>query len=127
HFRRATAVHLGDGLTVSFWHDHWIGPQSLATTFPALFSFCRRANISVQAARAGDHWDLHLYFRLSAAASAELGVLLSALGQALPTPGVPNRRGIGLRLQPFSSSALYSWHMASTTPDPFVECPLLEN
>uniref|UniRef100_K4A128 Uncharacterized protein n=1 Tax=Setaria italica TaxID=4555 RepID=K4A128_SETIT len=107
--------------TVSFWQDHWIGGQVLTATFPMLFSFCQRASISVQTAQADSHCDLHLHPRLSTAASAELRVFLPALDHALPTPGVPDRRGIGLRLQPFSSSALYGWHMESTPLNPFTD------
>jgi hypothetical protein len=40
--------------------------------FPALFSHCRRPNISVQQALQGGSWDLGLHSRLFAAATDEL-------------------------------------------------------
>jgi hypothetical protein len=45
--RRCTQVHLGDGSTVSFWHDNWIGPLPLRDIFPAFFSHADHLHITV--------------------------------------------------------------------------------
>jgi len=41
-FRSMTAVSIGNGCRTSFWLDLWLGDQTLAQRFPALYSHSRR-------------------------------------------------------------------------------------
>ncbi|KAG2553233.1 hypothetical protein PVAP13_9KG508826 [Panicum virgatum] len=102
-----TKVHLGSGQFTSFWFDHWIGPQPLADLFPALLSFCPRPNITVAHAYLKDQWIIHLHPRLTSVASSQLSAILLALANVALLPHVPDRRGIGVDLQPFSSRGFY--------------------
>ncbi|CAN6248749.1 unnamed protein product [Urochloa humidicola] len=120
-FRQCTQVHLGNGRTTSFWFDHWIGPSALAVSFPALFSHCQRANITVHEAWAGGHWELQLHSRLSSVALSELQVLLLALQNAQPDQQAQDSRGMHLSMAPFSSAEFYRWSFSSLPQDPFAE------
>ena len=122
NFRRCTKVHLGSGQFTSFWFDHWIGPQPLADLFPALLSFCPRPNITVAHAYLQDQWIIPLHPRLTSVASSQLSEILLALADVALLPHVPDRRGIGVDLQPFSSRGFYLWHMEQRLIDGFADC-----
>lgn len=102
-----------------FWHDHWIGPCSLAEMFPALHSHCRRPNVTVASAWSGSQWSFFLVSGLSACAAAELQLLSEALASIQPVAADQDVRGIGSAKVPFSSAKAYSWHMAKRPPDLF--------
>ena len=91
--------------------DRWLGDQPLSSALPALYSHCQCPNISITLSFVNGSWSLPLQNRLSSAASGELQLLMPALQAVVPSVGVPNRRGVGKQLQPFSSSVFYSWHM----------------
>ena len=38
---------LGDGKTIRFWEDTWLGDQSLQAQYPSLYNITNRKNISV--------------------------------------------------------------------------------
>ncbi|PUZ38363.1 hypothetical protein GQ55_9G190100 [Panicum hallii var. hallii] len=101
------STHLGNGQFTSFWFDHWIGPQPLAELFPAILSFCQRPNISVQHAFHEGQWLIPLHPRLSAVASSQWAMIQQALADVNLLHDVPDRRGIGPDLLPFSSRAFY--------------------
>jgi len=46
-YQAITTVDLGDGTTCSFWSDVWTGDESLADTYPALFSHCTHKHATV--------------------------------------------------------------------------------
>ena len=39
--------HLGDGMTVRFWEDIWLGDTSLQVQYPSLYNITNRKNVSV--------------------------------------------------------------------------------
>ena len=121
-FRSCTKIHLGNGQFTSFWFDHWIGSQPLATMFPALLSFCPRPNISVSHAYHQGQWMLPLHSRLSSVDSSQWEMIQLALTNVTLSPDVPDRRGIGADLRPFSSRAFYLWHMEQKPADDFSGC-----
>jgi hypothetical protein len=71
-FQSCTKVHLGDGEHCSFWFDHWLGPQPLATLFPALLTHCKRPNMTVMTTSRGEgDWAFFLHPRLTDGAEDE--------------------------------------------------------
>lgn len=80
-FQSSTRVHLGDDRSTIFWFDHWIGPSSLATMFPALLSHCSRPNIMVADVWSGASWSLPLAGIISSAAAGQQALLVQALQQ----------------------------------------------
>jgi hypothetical protein len=118
-FRNCTKIHLGNGQFTSFWFDHWIGSQPLAELFPAILSFCQQPNISVQHAFHEGQWLIPLHPRLSAVASSQWAMIQQALADVNLLHDVPDRRGIGPDLLPFSSRAFYRWHMERRPFDDF--------
>ncbi|KAG2555013.1 hypothetical protein PVAP13_9KG572002 [Panicum virgatum] len=91
----------------------------LATMFPALLSFCPWPNISVSHAYHQGQWMLPLHSRLSSVASSQWEMIQLALTNVTLSPDVPDRRGIGADLRPFSSRAFYLdlWGLPSFTDD----------
>jgi hypothetical protein len=55
-FRTCTAIQLGDGQNVKFWHDRWISGQAPKDLAPSLFRLAWRKNISVAQALNQGHW-----------------------------------------------------------------------
>lgn len=89
-YRSFTRVAVGNGSDTNFWLDVWTGNQPLSETFPALFSHCTSANVSVsEMSTTGlDNW---LVPRLSHAASRELQSLRDILVSVVLT-GDEDRR-----------------------------------
>ncbi|KAG2621727.1 hypothetical protein PVAP13_3NG303906 [Panicum virgatum] len=90
--------------------------------FPALLSFCPRTNITVAHAYLQEQWLIPLHPHLTSVASSQLGAIQLALADVALLPHVPDRRGIGNDLQPFSSHGFYLWHMEQRPIDSFSDC-----
>lgn len=116
-FRRCTRVLLGDGATISFWFDHWIGPQPLGDMFPTLHSHIERQTSRL--AGVGTGRLMHTSQRLSFAATSELQIIRQAQNNVHLDSQVADARGVGTSMLPFSSSTSYAWHMAQRSIDPF--------
>ena len=96
--------------------------HSRTDLFPALLSFCPRTNITVAHAYLQEQWLIPLHPRLTSVASSQLGAIQLALADVALLPHVPDRRGIGNDLQPFSSHGFYLWHMEQRPIDSFSDC-----
>lgn len=70
-FRQLSRVQIGDGGMTSFWHDKWLFHNSLAETFPALYSHNTNPELMVAEALSGP-LSAHLRARLSTCAREEL-------------------------------------------------------
>ena len=70
-YRAITTISIGNGRNTSFWHDVWLGDESLADRFPLLLSHCKSTTQSVQN-MCETGLQQHLVPRLSTAATAEL-------------------------------------------------------
>jgi len=70
-YRAITTISIGNGRNTSFWHDVWLGDESLADRFPLLLSHCKSTTRSVQN-MCETGLQQHLVPRLSTAATAEL-------------------------------------------------------
>lgn len=79
-YRAATTVILGDGTTTSFWHDAWVGDDSMADRFPELYSHCRLQELTVKQASEGA-LQSSLVQRRSPAALLQLSQALQILEQ----------------------------------------------
>jgi hypothetical protein len=49
-FLNCCKFQIGDGRSVSFWEDNWLGDFTLAASFPRLFAICLTPNITVRKA-----------------------------------------------------------------------------
>jgi hypothetical protein len=73
-FKNIARCNIGDGTTVTLWHDCWSG-EVLALRFPRLFSFARNPNISVSEAMSAEDLDALFTLPLSQEAFEELELL----------------------------------------------------
>ncbi|XP_073362494.1 uncharacterized protein [Aegilops tauschii subsp. strangulata] len=55
-FAAATMITIGDGSIALFWHSSWIGPNTLASAYPAFFSHSKRKNRTIRDALRDDTW-----------------------------------------------------------------------
>jgi len=125
-FRSATSVQVGSGLSTFFWLDQWLGGDTLAATFPALFSHCLRPNASVAMAMScfENSSSLHLRpRRLTLAASQELDSLLSLLTAVSLSPGeLDSRRFHNVAPNDLSASTFYRVSFSLLPNDAFATC-----
>ena len=70
-YRSITICKPGDGRTLLFWKDFWIGDTLLADKFPRLFSFVEQTDISVHAMLAAQEAHTLFYTPLSLEAFQE--------------------------------------------------------
>ncbi|PNT63488.1 hypothetical protein BRADI_4g16617v3 [Brachypodium distachyon] len=78
-FRRLTKVSIGNGRSTFFWLDLWLGEDTLASHFPALFSHSLRPNIFVASAMLFFDSLTTFHPKLSHAATLEFGDLQNLL------------------------------------------------
>jgi hypothetical protein len=73
-FRNIARCNIGDGTTVTLWHDRWSG-DVLALRFSRLFSFARNPNVNVSEAMSAEDLDALFALPLSQEAFEELELL----------------------------------------------------
>ncbi|KAL6644549.1 hypothetical protein ACP70R_016157 [Stipagrostis hirtigluma subsp. patula] len=118
-FRDATKVIIGNGAMTSFWKDLWYGEQTLALSFPYLFTHTTRPNISVQKVFAGGALFLALRPRLTAVAEQELGKLLDLMSLVELHNDIHDYRTLRGNSKPPSTSSLYLLSFQDLPRDPF--------
>ncbi|CAL5015844.1 unnamed protein product [Urochloa decumbens] len=107
--RAITAVALGDGETTSFWHDTWSEAGVLRDALPALYSHCLDVHTTVaEVGAAGGLHDNDLQPRLTAAATADLGLLSDALTAVALQPRPDERWLQGLQSNKVRADDLYA-------------------
>jgi len=116
-YRALTSVRVGNGRHTSFWHDKWLLNNTIAETFPALFSHCTHPNLTVQAAFHAPFGQF-LHPRLTRAAAEEKTLLFDCLQHFSPTEE-PDVRSLSLLPRAvFSSSSAYHVSHLNDPPDP---------
>lgn len=115
--RSISKVTVGNGESTAFWLDLWIGQETLASRFPALFSHSLRPNISVSSAISSLASLSTFRPRLSNMALNELGDL-----QILVSTVVLNLQAVDVRVgrldgKALSTSSAYSAAFAPKADD----------
>jgi len=77
-YRSITKVEVHNGVSATFWKDHWLPTGPIFLSHPALFSHTTRPNVAVAEVFQGGI-DLRLRPRLTSAARSKLATLLSSL------------------------------------------------
>jgi hypothetical protein len=116
-YQAITTVDLGDGTTCSFWSDVWTGDESLADTYPALFSHCTHKQATVsQMFQTG--LQQTLVPRLSHRASLDLPQLLQTVQGITLTQTPDIRKSFFSKGEAgLDSGAFYRLLMAKGQPD----------
>ncbi|KAL5698251.1 hypothetical protein ACHQM5_029316 [Ranunculus cassubicifolius] len=80
-FKHCTNVVTGNGASTSFWHNHWVGSDSLSKQFPNLFSCSRRPQMLVKDCFSAESnsWNLQLKRRLTDTEISEASQLMQML------------------------------------------------
>ncbi|CAL4888861.1 unnamed protein product [Urochloa decumbens] len=108
-YRAITAVALGDGETTSFWHDTWSEAGILRDALPALYSHCLDVHATVaEVVASGGLQGNDLQPRLTAAATADLGLLGDALAEVALRPESDERWLQGHRSNKVRAGDLYA-------------------
>jgi len=105
-YRTLTKVTLGDGASVSFWHDRWLLDSTLVDRFPALHSHSTDDMVTIRAVIT-DGLLPYLRPRLTRTAAAEHDVLASHLSQVTLTASHDVRLLATMNMQPFTSRGAY--------------------
>jgi len=103
----------------AFWMDHWWGTDSLAKTFPALFSHTLRPNASVARVLSAQVPILSLRPRLTNAAATELFELQSMMASIQLNPQVMDKRVLRKNGKIPTSKDHYLISFDSKPNDPF--------
>ncbi|XP_026450968.1 phospholipid:diacylglycerol acyltransferase 1-like [Papaver somniferum] len=82
-FKSSSSIKVGEGTSVLFWEDRWVGDHPLATKFPHLYAIASTKNWTVNKCAAtvnsGGSWNLGLDRRLSSIQIEEVCALISLL------------------------------------------------
>jgi len=105
-YQSITTVRVGNGEMTSFWHDHWLLSDDLASAFPSLFSHCLHPELTVAGFCSSDLVTLFRP-RLSAAADAERRMLLDCLASFQLQGSHESRRLAMAPGEVFTSSGAY--------------------